>query len=131
MQTDPIADFLTRIRNGLKARAKTVTIPHSRMKETLALLLAEEGYLEGQRVVRSGPRPLLEVDLKYGARGESVIRGLKRVSTPGRRVYSPIGRLAPLRSGQGTRLISTSKGVMTDSAAREQKVGGEVICEIW
>lgn len=131
MYTDPIADLLTRIRNGLSAHARTVQVPHSEIKEQLVTLMRQEGFLDACRVLKNGPRKMLEVDLKYGPKGEPIIRGLKRISRPSRREYVGLAKMKPLRSGQGMRLLSTPKGVMTDVRARDEKVGGEAICEIW
>ena len=129
--TDPIADFLTRIRNALMAKHDSLVVSGSRMKERLARILQEEGYVESWSVEGEVPRRELRVQLKYGPDGERVIRGLKRVSRPGRRVFCSAKDLAPVLNGLGISIVSTSRGVMTDRAAREQRVGGEVLCNVW
>lgn len=128
--TDPIADFLTRIRNGLQARKTTVDIPRSNPKVEMARILKEEGYIIDYRVEEDGPKATIIVTLKYGPDGNSIIRTLRRVSSPGRRVYKGSAELKPVINGIGIAIISTSKGMMTDVDAREQGVGGEVLCEV-
>jgi small subunit ribosomal protein S8 len=128
--TDPIGDLLTRIRNGLIARHHEVKIPHSRIKARIADILAREGYLEDAEVV-PGERSEIRVKLKYTPSREPVIKGLKRVSKPGLRVYAGRLELPRVQGGLGIAIVSTSKGVMTDKEARRHKVGGEVLCEVW
>jgi small subunit ribosomal protein S8 len=128
--TDPIGDLLTRIRNGLIARHQEVRIPHSRMKARIADILAREGYLEDAEVV-PGEFSSIIVKLKYTPGREPVIKGLKRVSKPGLRVYKGRQELPRVQGGLGIAILSTSKGVMTDKEARRHKVGGEVLCEVW
>lgn len=129
--TDPIADFLTRIRNALGARHSTCEISKSRMKEELARILADEGYIEGWESAGEGPQGRIVVKLKYGAGGGDVIQGLQRVSRPGRRVYCGSSEVPKVLNGLGVAIVSTSRGIMTDEQARSQKLGGEVLCEVW
>ena len=131
MMTDPIADMLTRIRNGTMARHDRVELPHSHLKEHVAGVMKAEGYLDDVRVSEGeGPR-LLTLVLRYGRDRASAIDGLRRVSTPGRRVYVRHDRIQRVCSGMGISILSTSRGVMTDREARKQRVGGELLCEIW
>ena len=131
MMTDPIADMLTRIRNAALARHDRVELPHSRLKENLAGVLKSEGYVDDVRVSEGeGPKTLVLV-LRYGRDRQSAIDGIRRVSTPGRRVYIRHDRIPRVCSGMGISILSTSRGVMTDREARKQRVGGELLCEIW
>ena len=131
MMTDPIADMLTRIRNTTTARHDRVEMPHSRLKEHIAAVMKSEGYLDDVRLSEGdGPR-MLTLVLRYGRERESAIDGLRRVSTPGRRVYVRHDRIQRVCSGMGISILSTSRGVMTDREARRQRVGGELLCEIW
>jgi small subunit ribosomal protein S8 len=133
MMTDPIADMLTRIRNASMARHDRVEMPHSHLKEHVADVLKAEGYIDDVRVSESdvvGPR-LLTLVLRYGRDRQSAIDGLRRVSTPGRRVYVRHDRIGRVCSGMGISILSTSRGVMTDREARRQRVGGELLCEVW
>jgi len=131
MMTDPIADMLTRIRNATMARHDRVEMPHSRLKEHIAAVMKSEGYLDDVRLSEGdGPR-MLTLVLRYGRERESAIDGLRRVSTPGRRVYVRHDRIQRVCSGMGISILSTSRGVMTDREARRQRVGGELLCEIW
>jgi small subunit ribosomal protein S8 len=131
MMTDPIADMLTRIRNASMARHDRVELPHSHLKEHVAGVMKAEGYLDDVRVSEGdGPRQLTLV-LRYGRDRQSAIDGLRRVSTPGRRVYVRHDRIGRVCSGMGISILSTSRGVMTDREARRQRVGGELLCEIW
>jgi small subunit ribosomal protein S8 len=129
--TDPIGDLLTRIRNGLGARHTEVRIPHSRLKSRVAELLVNEGYLEGVEVVPDPIQSEIVIRLKYTGSREPVIKGIRRVSKPGLRVYSSREKLPRVQAGLGVAIVSTSKGVMTDKEARRHKVGGEVLCEVW
>ncbi|MFH1024359.1 MAG: 30S ribosomal protein S8 [Planctomycetota bacterium] len=130
MMTDPIADLLTRIRNGLKNRVKEVSIPASRVKAGVARVMQEEGYLRG--VQQTGDlRPELKVALKYGPRGEAIIRVIRRVSKPGCRVYRGVADIKPVQRGFGIAIVSTPKGVLSDRQCRKNRVGGEILCEIW
>ncbi|MFT5260669.1 MAG: small subunit ribosomal protein S8 [Gammaproteobacteria bacterium] len=127
---DPIADMLTRIRNGGKAMKASVSMPNSTKKVAIAEALKGQGYIKDYSSVNDGAKSELTVDLKY-FQGAPVIEELVRISTPGRRVYAPNGNLPSIYGGLGVALISTSKGVLTDKAAREAGVGGEVICSVF
>jgi small subunit ribosomal protein S8 len=134
--TDPIADMLTRIRNGLLAGHTVVALPSSKMKAAIAGILREEGFLESFEVAETegSPQPVLRLTLRYtGERRERrpVISGLKRISRPGRRVYAGKADIPWVRSGMGVAILSTPKGVMTGSRARQLGVGGEVLCQVW
>ncbi len=144
MMTDPIADMLTRIRNANKALHETAEMPTSRLKEDIARLLQEEGYIAGFRVVsadeynsrqpdRSKHRSYatLVIQLKYGPARERIITDLKRVSKPGRRVYARKDRMPRVLGGMGTAIVSTPRGILTSRSAQEQGVGGEVLCFVW
>ena len=131
MLTDPIADMLTRIRNANKAMHDTAQMPTSRMKEEIARLLKDEGYIKDFRVVEGTPFSTLVVELKFGRNRERVITDLKRVSKPGRRVYARKDRLPRVLGGLGTAILSTSTGVITGRQAAERGVGGEVVCFVW
>ena len=129
--TDPIADMLTRIRNANQNRSKTVSMPTSKMKEEIARILKEEGYIEEFSIEENNVQNTLTLTLKYGQKKERVITGLKRVSKPGLRVYSKAADLPTVLNGLGIAIISTPKGVMTDKNARKENAGGEVIAYIW
>ncbi len=129
--TDPIADMLTRIRNGNTAGKDVVSMPSSKVLAEVARVIAEEGYIEGYAVEDTKPQKTLHVTLKYGARHARVIRGIKRISKPGLRIYSKAEDLPRVLGGLGTAVISTSKGMMCDRDARKLGVGGEVIAYIW
>jgi small subunit ribosomal protein S8 len=131
MMTDPIADMLTRIRNASLARHDRADMPHSRLKEHVAGVMKAEGYLDDVRVSEGELQKTLTVVLRYGRDKQAVIDGVKRVSTPGRRVYVRHDRIGKVCSGMGISILSTSRGVMTDREARKQRVGGELLCEIW
>jgi small subunit ribosomal protein S8 len=131
MLTDPIADMLTRIRNGALARHDRVEMPHSKLKERVAAVMKSAGYLDDVRVSEGEEPRTLTVLLRYGRDRESAIDGLRRVSTPGRRVYVRHDRIDRVCSGMGISILSTSRGVMTDRDARKHRVGGELLCEIW
>ena len=128
--TDPIADFLTRIRNGIRARHRRVDVPASGMKRALTTILAEQKYIAGFSEVKEGPQGLIRINLKY-ADGVNAIQGLKRISKPGLRVYAGAGELPRVLNGLGIAIISTSQGLMTEKQARTKRIGGEVLCEIW
>jgi small subunit ribosomal protein S8 len=131
MMTDPIADMLTRIRNAALARHERAEMPHSNLKEHLAGVLKGEGFIDDVRVSEGeGPKTLTLV-LRYGRDRQSAIDGVRRISAPGRRVYVRHDRIPRVRSGMGVSILSTSRGVMTDKEARRQRVGGELLCEIW
>ncbi|MBN2506933.1 MAG: 30S ribosomal protein S8 [Verrucomicrobia bacterium] len=127
--TDPIADLLTRIRNGLKARQPAVVVPHSRLKERIAQILKSEGYL-GEIETEDQPRKNLKIKLKYDGQ-RAVIEGLRRISRPGLRHYVAATDAPRVRGGLGIAILSTSQGVMTASQARKQNLGGEVLCHVW
>ena len=129
--TDPIADMLTRIRNGNTAGKDVVSMPSSKVLAEVARVIAEEGYIEGYAIEDTTPQKTLHVTLKYGARHARVIRGIKRISKPGLRIYSKAEDLPRVLGGLGTAVISTSKGMMCDRDARKLGVGGEVIAYVW
>ncbi len=129
--TDPIADMLTRIRNGNKANHKKITLPSSNEKKAIAQILLDEGFITGFNVEEDNKQGILTIDLKYTENGERVISGLRRISKPGLRVYVKANEVPKVLDGLGTAIISTSKGLMTDRAARKENVGGEVICYVW
>lgn len=129
--SDPIADMLTRIRNASLVKLPEVLIPHSKMKERIAQLLMEEGWIETVAARDEDRRPMLALGLKYEADGNSVIRKIVRVSKPGRRLYVKRGEIPTVLSNFGIALISTSAGIMTNREARKRHLGGEVICEIY
>ena len=140
MMTDPIADMLTRIRNGALARHDRIEMPHSHLKQHIGEVLKGEGFIDDVRVsdpddVAPGTKPssvrTLTLVLRYGRDKQSAIDGVRRVSTPGRRVYVRHDRIPKVCSGMGVSILSTSRGVMTDKDARKQRVGGELLCEIW
>lgn len=131
MQVDPIADFLTRIRNANMVYKESVEVPGSKIKEAIAEVLTREGYIKGYRVkVREGKR-FLELYLKYSSNGDRVITHLNRVSTPGRRVYVSKDKIPRVYSGLGICILSTPKGILTGKEAKRLGVGGEVICYVW
>lgn len=129
--TDPISDMLARIRNGALARHERVDMPHSFLKKNIAVVLKAEGYVDDVRESDGEGKKTLTVVLRYGRGKDSAIDGIRRVSAPGRRVYVRHDRIPRVRSGMGISILSTSQGVMTDRQAREQKVGGELLCEVW
>jgi small subunit ribosomal protein S8 len=131
MMTDPIADMLTRIRNAVRVEHPTLDLPLSKVKKGMAEVLKREGYIWDFEEVGEEPKRELRLHLKYGPNGERVIRFIKRVSTPGRRVYSGSRELRPVLNGQGIKIISTSRGVVSDREARQRKLGGEVLCELY
>jgi small subunit ribosomal protein S8 len=131
MVNDPVADMLTRIRNASMVRHRRVVMPHSKMKESIAKILADEGFISGYTVVEEKPHANLVMGMKYTGKGDPVITGLERVSKPGRRIYIGYREIPWVRSGLGISIVSTPKGVMTGRQARREQVGGEVICNIW
>lgn len=131
MMTDPIADMLTRIRNAVRVERGQVECPVSKVKSGLADVLKREGYIWDWEEVDTEPVKQLRVYLKYGPEGERVIRHIRRISKPGRRVYRGVSDLRPVLNGLGISIVSTSQGVMSDREARQKKVGGEVLCELW
>ncbi len=131
MMTDPIADMLTRIRNGVCVERPHVDMPLSKVKRGLAEVLKREGDIWDWEEISGRPANQLRVHLKYGPNGERVIRRIRRVSKPGRRVYSGATAMKPVLGGLGICIISTSRGVISDREARQRKLGGEVLCEVW
>jgi len=131
MMTDPIADMLTRIRNAQMARQRQVLVPSSNMKVAIARILKQEGFVRHFDVNKQVPQPVLRVILRYDDKRVPVVRGLKRVSKPGRRIYANRRQIPRVQSGMGVAIISTSRGVVTDREARRLGVGGEVVCYVW
>lgn len=131
MMTDPIADMLTRIRNGNNARHDSVDIPASNIKKQLAQILLDEGFIKGYDVIDDGKQGIIRVDIKFGSQNEKVISGIKRISKPGLRVYVKSDEVPKVLGGLGIAILSTSNGVVTDKVARKEGVGGEVICYVW
>ena len=131
MMTDPIADFLSRIRNGNMARHKTVSCPSSKMKARIAGILKDEGYLADVNEESQGGRKVLTLTLRYDDKNAPVIEGITRISRPGLRHYVNADQLPKVRGGLGMAIVSTSRGVMSDHQARKDRVGGEVICHVW
>jgi small subunit ribosomal protein S8 len=131
MMTDPIADMLTRIRNAVRVERPSVDMPLSKVKRGLAEVLKREGFIWDFEEVQGDPSNQLRLLLKYGPNGERVIRHIKRVSKPGRRIYSGADSLRPVLNGLGIKIISTSHGVISDREARQRNLGGEVLCELW
>jgi small subunit ribosomal protein S8 len=131
MMTDPIADMLTQIRNAVRVERSHVEMPSSKVKRGLAEVLKREGYIWDWQEVNSQPSNRLRIELKYGPNGERVIQTIRRISKPGRRVYSSARELRPILDGLGIRIISTSRGVISDREARQRNLGGEVLCEVW
>jgi small subunit ribosomal protein S8 len=133
MMTDPIADMLTCIRNAVRVERPRVDMPLSKVKRGVAEVLKREGYIWDWREEeeQDAPAKVLALDLKYGPNGERVIRHIRRISKPGRRVYSRASRLRPVLDGLGISIISTSRGVISDREARQRNLGGEVLCEVW
>jgi small subunit ribosomal protein S8 len=129
--SDPLADMLTRIRNGVMAKHDSVEMPKSRIKVNVAKVLQEEGYISGWEDTEDGPQGTLIINLKYGPNQESVITGLTRVSKPGLRQYARTGSIPTVLNGLGVAIISTSKGLVTDRAARKMNIGGEILCQVW
>ena len=131
MMTDPVADMLTRLRNAVRVERPHVDMPLSKLKRGVADALKREGYIWDWEEIPAKPAGNLRVHLKYGPNGERVIRHIKRISRPGRRVYSGSTELKPILDGLGISILSTSRGVISDREARQRKLGGEVLCEIW
>ena len=129
--TDPIADMLTRIRNAVRIERSHVEMPLSKVKRGVADVLKREGYIWDWQELEAEPVKTLRLDLKYGPNGERVIRHLRRVSRPGRRVFSRARDLRPILQGLGISVVSTSRGVVSDREARQRNLGGEVICQVW
>ena len=129
--SDVIADMLTRIRNANDAKHATVDIPASNMKKSIADILVEEGYVKGYQIVESGCQGLIRITLKYAEGKQKVIRGIRRVSKPGLRIYAGYEDMPKVMNGLGIAIVSTSKGIMTDKKARAAKIGGEVLAFVW
>lgn len=129
--TDPIADMLTRIRNANSAKLKTVDIPASKMKKSIAEILFNEGYIKSYEEIKNDNQGIIRVSLKYTEKGKKIISGLRRISKPGLRIYAAKDELPKVLNGLGIALISTSKGIMTDKKARELGIGGEILAYIW
>jgi small subunit ribosomal protein S8 len=128
---DPISDLLNRLRNAMRAGHDRVDVPASRLKEDLLQVMAEEGYIASFRRVDEKGRPLLRVGLKYDAEGDPIVGGLERVSRPGRRVYAGAREIPEVLGGLGTSIVSTSRGIRSGRQAREERLGGEILCNIW
>ena len=129
--TDPIADMLTRIRNGITSRHDRVELPSSKLKVEVAKILKSEGFISNFKVVEEGPQPTLRVYLRYSQSGEPVIHGIERISRPGRRVYRNKLEIPSVLGGLGLAIVSTSKGVLSGQEAVKSGVGGEVLCQVW
>ena len=130
--TDPIADMLTRIRNALTAKHETVEVPASKIKVAIADILVKEGYIKGYEIVDGAVQNNIVITLKYApVKGQKVVTGLKRVSTPGLRVYAGVDNLPKVLNGMGIAILSTSKGILTDKEAKAQHIGGEVLAYVW
>ena len=129
--TDPIADMLTRIRNAGSAKHKTVDVPSSNMKKSIADILLREGYLKSVEEIKNDNQGIIRITLKYDEKGAKVIAGIKRISKPGLRVYASREDLPQVLNGLGIALISTSKGIKTDKEARQENLGGEVLAYVW
>jgi small subunit ribosomal protein S8 len=129
--TDPISDFLTRLRNGIRARKSQVDCPRSKLKLRIAEILREEGYIDAVSTADNAHQGTISVVLRYDGRKGAAITGIRRISRPGQRKYVAAQELPKVRNGLGVAIISTSRGVMTDRSARKLGVGGEVLCEVW
>lgn len=129
--SDPIADMLTRIRNGAKARFNSVDVPGSKLKTEIARILKDEGFVKNYKFLKDGKQGILRIYLKYGPDQSSVVYGLKRISKPSRRVYVKSTEIKPVYNGMGISILSTSRGIMTDKKARKESVGGEILCNVW
>ena len=129
--SDPVADFLTCVRNAIRAKHRKVDVPASKLKTELARVLLRERYINNFKVIEDSRQGMLRVYLKYTPEDTSVITGLRRVSTPGRRVYLGKSRLPKVMGGLGASIVSTSRGLMTDREAREAGLGGELVCQVW
>lgn len=131
MHSDPIADLLTRIRNGASARLNTVEIPHSKIKLDIVKILEAEGFLKDHEITTEGKFPTIKVHIAYDAKRKPLLNKISRISKPGLRVYKAADEIKPLRSGLTTRILTTSQGVMTDREARKRRIGGEILCEVY
>jgi small subunit ribosomal protein S8 len=128
---DPITDLLNRLRNAMNAGHERVDLPASRLKEDVVRVLADEGYVASFRRVEEKGRPVLRVGLKYDSDGEPIVNGLERVSRPGRRVYARAAEIPEVLGGLGVSIVSTSRGIVTGRQARESRLGGEILCNVW
>jgi small subunit ribosomal protein S8 len=131
MVTDPIADMLTRIRNGQAAKHETVDVPASKMKLEITRILKAEGFIKNFKIIQNNKQGIIKIMLKYDQDNTPVIANLTRVSKPGRRIYAGVDEIPVVKNGMGIAILSTSKGVVTDKIARAERVGGEVLCTIW
>ena len=131
MTTDPISDMLTRLRNAITARHSVVNVPTSQIKKSIADILMSEGYIQSVEHIDEGAKHTMKITLKYGPNNERVINGLKRISKPGLRIYAEADKIPTVLNGLGIAIISTSKGVVTDKAARSLNIGGEVLAYVW
>lgn len=129
--TDPIADFLTRIRNANLVRHETVEVPASKMKEAIAKILEEQGYIKGYEVLEDDKQGIIRVFMKYGADNQRIITNLRRISKPGLRVYAKSDEIPKVLNGLGIAIVSTSEGVVTDKEARQKNIGGEILAYVW
>ncbi|HHO48591.1 MAG TPA: 30S ribosomal protein S8 [Desulfobacteraceae bacterium] len=129
--SDPLADMLTRIRNGVMAHYDSVEVPLSKIKVGVAKVLKQEGYINDYHILDKGVQGVLKIDLKYGPKNEKIITGIRRISKPGLRQYSKTGRIPKVMSGLGVAILTTSRGIMTDRDARSMNIGGELLCEVW
>ena len=129
--SDPISDLLNRLRNAMTAGHERVDVPASRIKEDVLRVLADEGYIGSWRRVEEEGRPILRVGLKYDPEGGPIVAGLERVSRPGRRVYAPAKEIPEVLGGLGISIVSTSRGIVTGRKARESRLGGEILCNVW
>ena len=131
MHTDPIADLLTRVRNATKARQRKVDVPPSQLKVSIVDIWKKQGFIKNYKLYRQDEKGILRIYLKYVGKNQPIIQGIVRVSKPSRRVYAQYSKLPKILGGLGVSIVSTSRGVLTDQMARENKVGGEVLCTIW
>ncbi len=131
MMTDPIADMLTRVRNASNAKHESVDVPSSNIKKEMTKILLDEGYIKSFDVIDDGKQGLIRIQLKYGQDNEKVISGIRRISKPGLKVYCKAQEVPKVLGGLGIAILSTSKGILTDRKAREEGVGGEVLCYVW
>ena len=129
--TDPVADMITRVRNGVRAKLPKVDVPNSKLKVEIARILKDEGYIANYRATEDETQGVLRIYLKYGSDKKSVIKGMQRISSPGLRRYVRVEDIPRVLNGLGIAILTTPKGLLTDKKARQQKVGGEVVCHVW
>lgn len=129
--TDPIADMVVRLTNAIRIRLDSVSMPASKIKAQIADVLKKEGYIRGYDVQEKGSKKVLKINLKFKNKNENVMNGIKRISTPGRHVYVKNDRIPKVQSGFGTVIVTTSKGIMSDGSARQNKIGGEILLYVW